>query len=218
VRVPDLSITVTKAAAVQFAATPMIAFETLLQNADPQETLYTVALRCQIQIEVVRRKYGAGDQEKLRDLFGEPERWGQTLRPLLWTHASVVAPQFTGSAVVSIQVPCTFDFNVATTKYFNGLADGDIPLCLMFSGTVFYANEEGAMRIAPIAWNKETRFRLPLKIWQDMMDLYYPNTAWLNLRRDVFERLQAYKVLHGIPSWEQTIERILAEAQETVKA
>jgi hypothetical protein len=176
-----------------------------------------VVLRCQIQIEVARRKYSGRDQEKLRDLFGEPERWGQTLRSLLWTHASVVAPQFTGSTVVSMQVPCTFDFNVAATKYFNGLADGDIPLCLMFSGTVFYADAEGSLRVAPISWDKETRFRLPLKVWQDMMDLYYPNAAWLNLRRDVFERLQEYKVRNGIPSWEQAIERILAQAEETVK-
>ena len=74
----------------------------------------------------------------------------------------------------SMHVPCTFDFNVAATKYFNGLADGDIPLCLMFSGTVFYEDAEGSLRVAPISWDKETRFRLPLKIWQDMMDMYYP--------------------------------------------
>ncbi len=215
---PDLSITVANADAVRFAATPLIAFALQLQNADPRETLYTVVLRCQIQIEVARRKYSGQDQEKLRDLFGEPERWGQTLRGLLWTHASVVAPQFTGSTVVSMQAPCTFDFNVAATKYFSGLADGDIPLCLLFSGTIFYGDTEGLLRVAPISWDKETRFRLPVKIWQDMMDLYYPNTAWLNLRRDVFERLQEYKVRNGIPSWEQAIERILAQAEETVSA
>src|SRR5271154_5592147 len=193
---PDLTITVANAEAVRFAATPSIAFEMHLQNADPHETLHTVVLRCQIQIEVARRKYSGQDQEKLRDLFGEPERWGQTLRSLLWTHASVVVPQFTSSTVVSMQVPCTFDFNVAATKYFSGLADGDIPLCLMFSGTVFYADADGALRVAPISWEKETRCRLPLKIWRDMMDLYYPNVAWLSLRRDVFEQLHEYKVRH----------------------
>lgn len=208
---PDLCITVANAEAVRFAATPSIAFQMHLKNADPQETLHTVVLRCQLQIEVARRKYTANDQEKLRDLFGEPERWGQTLRPLLWTHASVVVPQFTGSTTVSMQVPCTFDFNIAATKYFNGLAEGDIPLCLMFSGTVFYEDAQGSLRIAPISWDKETRFRLPLKTWQDMMDIYYPNIAWLSLRRDVFELLHDYKVRHGIPSWEQTIEKMLAE-------
>jgi hypothetical protein len=188
-----------------------------LKNADPRETLHTVVLRCQIQIEVARRKYTAQDQGKLRDLFGEPERWGQTLRSMLWTHASVVVPQFTGSTTASMQVPCTFDFNVAATKYFNGLADGNIPLCLMFSGTVFYTDSEGLMRVAPISWEKETRYQLPLKVWQDMMDIFYPNIAWLSLRRDVFERLLEYKVRHGIPSWEQAIEKVLAEAEDTVK-
>jgi Family of unknown function (DUF6084) len=214
---PDLSITVTTADATRFAATPSIGFQMQITNADAHETLHTVVLRCQIQIEVVRRKYGGSDQEKLRDLFGEPERWGQTLRSLLWTHASIVVPQFTGSTTVTMQVPCTFDFNVAATKYFNGLADGDIPLCLMFSGTVFYADPEGLLRVAPISWDKETRFRLPVKVWRDMMDLYYPNSAWLNLRRDVFERLHEYKVRNGIPSWDDAIERILMEAEETVK-
>jgi uncharacterized protein DUF6084 len=214
---PNLTITVANAEAVKFAATPSIAFEMAIKNADPRETLHTVVLRSQIQIEVARRKYTSQDQEKLRDLFGEPERWGQTLRPLLWTHASVVVPQFTGSTTVNMQVPCTFDFNIAATKYFNGLDDGDIPLCLMFSGTVFYDDAEGSMRVAPISWDKETRFRLPLKTWQDMMDIYYPNIAWLSLRRDVFELLHEYKVRHGIPSWEQTIEKILAEVGDTVK-
>jgi hypothetical protein len=116
-----------------------------------------------------------------------------------------------------MHVPCTFDFNIAATKYFNGLADGDIPLCLMFSGTVFYNDHEGSLRVAPISWDKETRFRLPLNVWQDMMDLYYPNLAWLSLRRDVFESLHEYKVRHGIPSWEQTIEKILAETGDAVK-
>jgi hypothetical protein len=214
---PDLTITVENVEAVKYAATPLIAFALNLKNADPNETVYTVVLRCQIQIEVARRKYTGKDQEKLRDLFGEPERWGQTLRNMLWTHASVVVPQFTGSTVVSMQVPCTFDFNIAATKYFNGLADGDIPLCLMFSGTVFYEDSEGSLRMAPISWDKETRFRLPLKTWQDMMDLYYPNIAWLSLRRDVFERLHEYKVRHGILSWEQTIEQVLAETGDVVK-
>src|SRR5580698_7191291 len=213
---PDLAITVAGVEAVKFAATPSIAFDMNWKNADPAETLYTVVLRCQIQIEVARRKYSGADQEKLRDLFGEPERWGQTLRSLLWTHASVVVPQFTGSTTVSMQVPCTFDFNIATTKYFNGLADGDIPVFLMFSGTVFYADPAGALRVAPISWDKETKFRLPLKLWKDMMDVYYPNSAWLCLRRDVFDQLSQYKVRHGIPTWEEAIERILAQAEEPV--
>ena len=210
---PDLAIAVEEASAVPFAVAPTIAFGLRVVNADPQEAIHTVVLRCQIQIEVTRRPYSAPDQERLRDLFGEPERWGQTLRSMLWTHASTVVPAFTGSTSFQLQVPCTFDFNVAATKYFNGLADGEIPLCLMFSGTIFYEDQAGAMQVAPISWDKETRFRLPLKIWKEMMELYYPGSTWMCLRRDVFEQLQDYKVRHGIPTWEEAIQRILAEAE-----
>jgi hypothetical protein len=211
---PDLGITVEKAEVVPFAASPTLAFKLRVANADPVETIHTVVLRCQIQIEVTRRRYTAQDQEHLRDLFGGPERWSQTLRNLLWTNTSAVVPQFTGATTVDLQVPCTFDFSVATTKYFNGLAEGEIPLCLMFSGTVFYADPAGALLVAPISWEKETRFRLPLKVWKDMMDAYYPNSAWLCLRRDVFEDLHGFKIEHGIPTWEQAFERLLASVKE----
>jgi hypothetical protein len=214
---PDLAITVERAESVPFSAAPLLAFKLQVANRDPNEKIHTVVLRCQIQIEVARRKYDAGEQENLRDLFGEPARWGQTLRNLLWTNASAVIPQFTGATSVDLQVPCTFDFSVATTKYFNGLSDGEIPVCLMFSGTVFYADSTGALQVAPISWEKETRFRLPLKVWKDMMDSFYPNSAWLCLRRDVFEELHRYKVERGIPTWEQAFESMLASVrQETV--
>ena len=211
---PDLGITVEKAEVVPFAASPTLAFTLRVANADPAETIQTVVLRCQIQIEVTRRRYTASDQERLRDLFGEPERWSQTLRSLLWTNTNAVIPQFTGTTTVDLHVPCTFDFSIATTKYFNGLADGDIPVLLMFSGTVFYADPAGALRAAPISWDKETRFRLPLKVWKDMMDAYYPNSAWLCLRRDVFEELHRFKVERGIPTWEQAFETMLASLKE----
>jgi hypothetical protein len=212
---PDLGITVERADVVPFAVAPTIAFKLRVANADPVETIHTVVLRCQIQIEVTRRRYSALEQERLRDLFGEPERWGQTLRNLLWNNTSSVIPQFTGVTGVDLQVPCTFDFSVATTKYFNGLSEGDIPLCLMFSGTVFYADPSGALCVAPISWDKETKFRLPLKVWKDMMDAYYPNSAWLCLRRDVFEDLHRFKVERGIPTWEQAFEIMLASQRET---
>ncbi len=213
---PDLKITVENAEVVPFAASPTLAFKLRVVNADQAETIHTVVLRCQIQIEVARRRYSSLDQERLRDLFGEPERWGQTLRNLLWTNTSAVIPQFNGVTTVDLQVPCTFEFSVATTKYFNGLSDGEIPVFLMFSGTVFYADPAGALRVAPIAWDKETKFRLPLKVWKDMMETYYPNSAWLCLRRDVFDQLYQYKVRHGIPTWEQAVEKILAQTEESI--
>ncbi len=214
---PELSFQIEKAEPQRFTVAPTLLFQLRITNAVPGEMVHSVALRCQIQLEVARRQYSGEDQDKLRDLFGETERWGQTLKTMLWTHASVVAPAFQGTAVVDVPVPCTFDFNVAATKYFHGLADGGVPLSFLFSGTVFYADADGVLQVVPIPWDKEARFRLPVKSWHDMMDIYYPNSAWLCLRRDVFERLYQYKVEHGIPTWEQALERMLPSPEEAAK-
>ncbi len=207
--VPDLSFQVYEAVADPYAASPLLVFKLGVANADVEEPIHTVVLRCQIQIEATRRRYSPEEQEQLHDLFGEPSRWSQTLRTMLWTHTSVVVASFTGSAVVDLPVPCTFDFNVAATKYFAGLEAGEIPLILQFSGTIFYAGLDGVLQVAQIPWSKEARYRLPVKVWRDMMDIYYPNGAWLRLRSDVFDRLYRYKMRRSIPTWEQAIESLL---------
>jgi hypothetical protein len=212
---PDLSFKVESAVPVPFAATPTLAFNLRIANATSGEAIHTIALRCQIQIEATRRRYTIEEQRNMLDLYGEPDRWSKTLRSLLWTLASAVVPGFEGSTLTDLLVPCTFDFNVASTKYFEGLTGGDIPLRLMFSGTVFYAGEDGALQVAPISWEQETTFKLPQSVWRQMMDSYYPNSAWLSLRRDVFDRLYQYKMQHGIPTWEQALEKVLP-VEETV--
>jgi hypothetical protein len=211
---PDLSFKIDEAVVLPYAVVPTLAFKLQIQNANPGETIHTVALRCQIQIDVTRRRYTPEEQASMRDLFGEPERWNQTLRSLLWTHASLVVPSFQGAVVADLPVPCTFDFNVAATKYFEGLTAGEIPLHFMFSGTVFYADAEGVLQVAPISWDQEAKYKLPVKVWREMMDAYYPNTVWLSLRRDAFERLYQYKTQHGIPTLEQALERALPVEEE----
>ena len=134
------------------------------------------------------------------------------MRGLLWTHANLNIPPFTGSTLVDLPVPCTFDFNVGATKYFEALEDGEVPLCLLFSGTVFHDGVDGALQASPIPWEKEADFRLPVRVWREMMDHYYPNTAWLCLRRDVFDRINQLKMRRGIPTWEQALEYLLAQA------
>lgn len=215
---PDLDFRVESAAPVPFAAVPLLAFRIAVTNAAAAESIFSVALRCQIQIEVTRRRYTGDEQERLLDLFGEPDRWGQTLRNMHWINVAATVPCFTGSTTVEVQVPCTFDFNVASTKYFHGIESGEIPLCFLFSGTVFYDAGDGAAQVAPISWSKEAKFRLPVQSWRDMMETYYPNSAWLYLRRDIFERLYQYKTLHGIPTWEAALESILPALEETVKS
>jgi hypothetical protein len=215
---PDLSFAIDSAKALPFAATPMIAFQMRIANAMPGERIHTIALRCQIQIEVTRRQYGPNEKKRLLDLFGTPDRWSQTLRTLLWTHVQLVVPGFDGAgSVVDLNVPCSADFTVAATKYFEALDGGEIPLQFLFSGTTFYSRDDGQLQVAPISWEQEARFRLGAATWREMMDSYYPNSVFINLRRDVFDQLNQYKMQHGIPTWEQALERVLA-AEEVVRS
>jgi len=118
--------------------------------------------------------------------------------------------------ITNLTVPCTYDFNVAATKYFYALEDGDVPLLFLFSGTIFYAADDGAMQVAQIAWDKEAPFRLPVQVWKQMIERYYPNSAWLRVRQDVFDQLYRYKMRRGLPTWEQTLERLLLADDEQV--
>jgi hypothetical protein len=134
---------------------------------------------------------------------------------MLWTHANVTVPPFQGSTLVDLPVQCTFDFNVAAAKYFAGVEGGEVPLNLMFSGTIFYQTGDSALQVEQIPWDREAKYRLPVRVWKEMMDIYYPNSAWLCLRRDVFDRLYQYKMRRGIPTWEQALESILPAVEET---
>jgi hypothetical protein len=207
---PELHFQIEGAEAVTHAAAPLIVLKLRIRNFPVTETIHTLGLRCQVQIEPAKRRYLPQEQEKLLDLFGEPERWSRTVRPLLWMNTSVAVPGFTGDLLVNLELPCTFDFNVAATKYFHALAGGDIPVCVMFSGTVFYKGADDALQVAQVPWDREANLRLPVSVWKEMMDMHYPGTAWLALQRETFEQLYLYKMRHGLPTWEQAITRALA--------
>ncbi len=204
---PDLDFQIETAEVVAHAAVPTLAFRLRIHAGGP-ERISAVFLRCQIQIEPPRRTYDESEQKRLLDLFGAPARWGHTLRPMLWTYAMVPAPAFESTTVVDIPVGCTFDFNAAATKYFYGLEGGEIPLCFLFSGTVFY-DAGGSVQAAQIPWDKEARYRLAVRVWREMMNMYYPNSACLFLHRDVFDRLYEYKMCEGIATFEDALDRIL---------
>lgn len=211
---PDLNFTVEGAESVPYSASPLMNLRLAITDAEKTPRIESVILRCQIQLEVTKRRYADEEKAHLFELFGEPERWGQTLRTMLWTHSNISVPSFSGSTVVDLPIPCTFDFNVAATKYFGGLDDGLVPICLLFSGTTFYKTAEDDLQVEQISWEKEAYFKFPISVWEEMMEHYYPNSNWFNLRRDVFEKLQNYKTENFIPTWEQTIEKLLLKAEK----
>jgi len=214
---PDLNLQIESVEALQYAAEPIVAFKLRVTNAPANEHIHTVVLRAQIQINAPRRRYSPEERQGLLDLFGEPDRWNQTLRSMLWTHASVVIPAFSGQTTAELHVPCSFDFNVAATKYFHGVQQGEVPLLFLFSGSVFYRDLDGMLQFAPISWEKEAKFALPVQTWRELIDAHYPNSAWLSIRKDIFERLYQFKVHRAIPTWEQALERLLASVEETAQ-
>jgi hypothetical protein len=214
--VPDLSFEVVDAEVLPFAAVPSLLFKLRVENLE-DEPVRSVALNTQIRISATQRHYEAGEQERLLELFGEPSRWKDTLRSLLWTHTILQVPPFSSSTVVDMPVPCTYDLEVVAAKYFHALQDGEVPLEFLFSGTVFYTEERGWLQTARISWEKEAEFRLPVRLWKEMIEHYFPNSAWIRLRRDAFDLLYDYKVRRGFPTWEAAVEALVSMDEQEVE-
>lgn len=209
---PDLDFRVHGVEVARHAASPLLLLKLRVSHAGISEAIQNVVLQCQIQIDTARRAYQPGEEQRLVDLFAEPERWGATLRTLLWTHTSVLLPPFEDSCEVDLPLPCSYDFNITATKYFDALKEGEVPLTLLFSGSIFYRASSGELQVGQISWNKEASFRLPVQVWREMMEHYYPNSAWLCLRKDLFDRLSQYKTRAGIPTWERALEALLGSS------
>ena len=171
-----------------------------------------IALRAQLRIEPLKRRYSDAEAERISDLFGERPRWGDTMKPMQFATVALMVPAFSGSVDLDVPVPLTYDFEVATAKYFHGLEDGEIPFVILFSGTTFL-NQQGALSIEQIPWHKETAYRLPVALWREAMDLHFPNSAWLRLRRDTLDNLQRFKSQLTLPTWDDTIEALLRLAE-----
>ncbi|MBV9934785.1 MAG: hypothetical protein JO367_10840 [Actinobacteria bacterium] len=205
----ELQFAVVDARAEPYAAVPTITLRLRITDGAARN-IDAIALRCQVNIEPQRRRYTGDEEERLVELFGEAPRWGDTLRPFLWTNVTTTVPRFRGTVDVELPIACTYDMEVAAAKYLHGLDDGEIPLALMFSGTVFTAGE-GGLTATPVAWHADTSYRLPVITWRQVMDLYFPGSGWLRLPRETIDALQRFKAARALPTWEQAIETLLKE-------
>jgi hypothetical protein len=173
--------------------------------------VHAVALRTQVRMEPRRRRYTADEGDRLTDLFGEPARWGETLNPLQLATVASLVPGFTGSTTVPLAVPLTYDLDVASAKYLHGLDGGEIPLLLLFSGTVFFGPPDG-VQVGMVPWHEEAAYRLPVAVWRAAMDAHFPDAGWVRLRRETLEALRAYRSERVLPTWDDAVERLLKEA------
>jgi hypothetical protein len=208
---PNLNFKVTGVEPAARGLVPLLHFHLEVSNSPETELIQSVILQAQIQIQSAHRSYDEEEREKLVDLFGTPDRWGQTLRNRLWAHANTTVRPFTQTTEAVLPIQCTYDLNVLATKFFYALKEGAVPLLFLFSGTVFYAADDGRLQVQQISWNQECTYPMPVRIWQELMEHHYPNSTWVSLHRHVFEKLDADKRRQGLPTWEQTIERLLTE-------
>jgi Family of unknown function (DUF6084) len=211
---PQLDFAVLDAAPLEHAAVPTLRFALRVRSAG-EIRIRSILLDTQIQISARRRGYDDEAVERLFELFGAKDGWGSTLRTLLWTRTTLVVPEFTGSTVVDLDVPCTYDLDVVATRYFDALADGDVPLELLFSGSVFYSGPDGLLQTTRLSWEQEAGYQLPVRVWKDALERHFRGTAWLRLPKESFDRLVAYKSRHGFMTWEQAVDALLADPRES---
>ena len=197
-----------------YAAAPQLTARLRIEETSGL-VVHAIALRCQVRIEPQRRGYAEADETGLRVLFGDRDRWAQTLKPFLWMQCNSTVQGFTGVTEVDLPMPCSYDFDVVGSRYLHAVGEGTVPLSLLFSGTVFTRGVSG-FGVEQVPWDCDAAYRLPVGVWQQMIDAYYPNTGWIRLDRDVLDRVADYRSRHGLTSWEETVQRLLAHEGEVL--
>lgn len=173
--------------------------------------VHAMVLRVQIHLDARRRSYNEDERKRLFELFGD-EQFARTLRPIVWTQTSLTVPAFEGAAECDLPVACTNDLDVASAKYLNAVRDGDIPLQLLFSGSMF-GFDDGVMSVEPVPWDLQAPARLPAGTWREVMDRFFPGGGWVRLQQDTIDRLQEFRGRWAMTSWDAAIDALLDRAR-----
>jgi hypothetical protein len=209
--VPEPEFSVLGARTVRYAAAPMLALD--LEVSEPSgRHVYMIALTIQLMIEPARRGYDEATRERLQELFGAPERWAVTTRSLVWSKLDVLVPAFTGTTTVSVPIGCSYDLELAAAKYLHSLPDGIAPLALHFNGTIYYPGDDGGLQMVLVPWNKSIDFRMPVSVWRETIEHYYPNTGWVALGSQTLEALQRAKRDRGLATLDACVQALLEES------
>jgi hypothetical protein len=210
----DLTFACTGVRADPHAAGPTLVFR-LRVTAAGGARVHALVLRCQLRIEPALRAYGDAEEERLDVLFGDRSRRDAAMNPVQFATVPLTVPGFTGETEADLPVPCTYDMDIASARYFHALDDGDVPLRLLFSGTAFTG--EGGFRVAPVPWHEEAAVRMPVAVWREAIDRHFPGSGWLRVRRDTLDALVAYRSRRALPTWEATFDALLAAAPATAE-
>lgn len=210
---PWLRFAIADVVPVLHAAAPTLSFTLDVEDRSGGE-VFMAALSVMIQIEPIKRSYEPEERERLTELFGEPHRWATSAQRMMWSTESVLVPAFRGRTTAEMQVLCNYDLELAATRYFHGVGDGEVPLAFHFNGSVYYSGEGGGLQITQIPWDTVADFRMPLSVWKSMIDAYYPYRGWLPLHRETLEALRRRKVERGLPTYDQAVLEMLEASEE----
>jgi Family of unknown function (DUF6084) len=208
----ELAFDCTGAEPDRYAVVPSMNLKLTISETSGQR-IEAIALRCQIRIEPARRRYTPAEEERLNDLFGDTSRWADTLKPLQFATVSVMVPAFTGSTEIDLPVPFSYDLEIGSARYFAGLESGEIPLLLLFSGTVF-GLVDGRISVQLVPWSKEALCRIPVSVWREAIDAHFPNTAWIKMSTQTLDELQRFKNRRALPTWDATLRALLERAAD----
>lgn len=193
-----------------YAAAPTLSFR-LRVTETSGIAVRSIALRCQIRVRPQRREYQAAEQEQLRELFGGPAWQRRTAGLFQLATVATMVPGFRGGKEVDLPVPFGYDLEVAAGQYFRAFGDGEIPLLLLFSGTVFADDGDGGLAIEQLPWGRETSYQLPVQVWRDLVEMYFPSSGWLLLSRGTVDALGRFKSRRALPTWDDTLSALLSE-------
>lgn len=209
--VPAPEFEITGAAHLRFAASPTMVFSALATDPTRRE-IQSLALSVQVMIDPAKRGYGEAARDRLAELFGPHANWAPSTHGLPWAQVAVVVPAFTDQTMFAIQVPCTYDLEVAATKYFSALEDGDVPLSFHFNGQVFYRDDDGRLQVGLIPWSRTAGFRMPVAAWRAMIEDHYPGVGWIRLSDATLAALNEYRAARSLPTFDACVSDLLGDA------
>jgi hypothetical protein len=210
---PEPGFTITGAAHIAFAAVPTMLFAASASNQSGHR-IQSIALTVQVMIDPAKRGYDPDTRARLAELFGPPARWAPATSGLAWARVSAAVPGFTGAMPFGIEVPCTYDLEVAAAKYFYAVRDGEIPLSFHFNGNVFFYDTDGRLQVVPVPWSCTAQYRFPVTVWRAMMAEHYPGGGWIRLDGQTLDKLNDRRGQHGLPSFDVCIAELLEIAAE----
>ncbi|MDA3625213.1 DUF6084 family protein [Saccharopolyspora sp. WRP15-2] len=206
---PELSFAITGAEPARLTAVPALHFELDIHRTSGGP-VRSITLTTAIRIAPARRRYERAERDELAELFGAPQRWATTLRPLPWTRLTTVVGPFTDRVAVPLPVACTDDVELAVAKYFHAVRSGPVPLDFLFSGTIFHLGPDERLRTTQIDWSQEATFELAAQRWHEALG----DTRWVRITRSSFSRLHDYRRARAFGTWDEAIASLLRDAEQ----